>query len=93
MADQEGQPDEQSYSLDKRFQRIDERLYTLEGSSQLHNRRHESDSTMLSRVLDNIEIHLTNHHGRMSQIRQGGGVTAAVLILGVIAEIVRRVFL
>ena len=76
-----------------RFQRIDERLHNLEGASQLHNRRHESDSTMLARVLDNIEIHLTNHHGRMSQIKQGSGVTAAVLTLGVIAEIVRRVFL
>lgn len=77
----------------KKFKRIDERLQNLEGSSQLHNRRHESDSDMLSRVLNNLEAHLYNHHGRMSQIKQGGGVGAVLLILGGIAEIVRRVFL
>ena len=79
--------------LNERFERIDERLHNIEGSNLLHNKRHESDSTMLARVLDNLELHLTNHHGRLSQIKQGGGVTAALLTLGAFAELLRRLFL
>lgn len=80
-------------TTDEKFERVYERLTNLEGASQLHNKRHESDSTMLARVLDNLELHLTNHHGRLSQIKQGGGVTAALLMLGAFAELLRRLFL
>lgn len=78
---------------DDRFQRIEERLHNLEGASQLHNKRHESDSTMLARVLDNLELHLTNHHGRLSTIKQSGGITALLVALGAFAELLRRLFL
>lgn len=76
-----------------RFKRINERLHNLEGSAQLHNKRHESDSTMLARVLDNLELHLTNHHGRLSTIKQSGGITALLVIMGAFAELLRRLFL
>ena len=79
--------------LTDRLEYIDERLHNLEGSAQLHNRRHESDSTMLARVLDNLELHLTNHHGRLSTLKQSGGITALLVVLGAVAELLRRLFL
>ncbi len=78
---------------DEKFQRIDERLTNVEGSFLLHNKRHENDSDMLSRVLDNLELHLTNHHSRLSTIKQSSGITAALLMLGAFAELLRRLFL
>ena len=75
------------------FQRVDERLANLEGSALLHARRHESDAAMLARVLDNLELHLTNHHGRLSTIKQSGGITALLVVLGAFAELLRRLFL
>lgn len=78
--------------MNEQFQRIDERLDNLEGSFLLHNRRHESDAAMLARVLDNLDLHLTNHHGRLSTLKQSGGITAALLMLGAFAELLRQVF-
>ena len=76
-----------------RFQRIDERLTNLEGSTLLHARRHESDAGMLARVLDNLEHHTQNAHGRLSTLKQSGGITAALLMVGAFAELLRRLFL
>lgn len=76
-----------------RFQRIDERLHNLEGSDQLHNKRHENDAKMLARVLDNLELHMNNHHGRLSTLKQSSGITAALLMIGAFAELLRRLFL
>ena len=75
-----------------RLQNIEERLTNVEGSAQLHNKRHENDSAMLARVLDNLETHLTNHHGRLSTIKQSGSITALLVALGAFAELLRRLF-
>jgi len=78
---------------DQKFQRMDERLTNLEGSALLHARRHENDTTMLARVLDNLESHLINHHGRLSTLKQSSGITAALLVIGAFAELLYRLFL
>ena len=79
--------------VNDRLQRIGERLTNVEGSSRLHNQRHENDSEMLSRVLDNLEHHTNNAHGWVSTIKQGGGITTALFLLGAFAELLRRFFL
>lgn len=78
---------------EERFERIEERLSNIEGSNLLHAKRHENDSTMLARVLNNLELHLTNHHGRLSTLKQSGGITTALLVLGGLGELLRRWFL
>jgi hypothetical protein len=76
-----------------RLEHIEERLTNVEGTAYLHSRRHENDASMLARVLDNLEAHLSNHHSRLSTIKQSSGITAALLMLGAFAELLRRFFL
>ncbi len=61
--------------------------------TERHERRHGDDADMLGRVLDDLQVHLTNHHGRLSTIKQGGAIGTALALLGGLAEILRRLFL
>ena len=61
--------------------------------SARHEERHGDDADMLGRVLDSLQNHLANHHSRLSTIKQSSGITAALLMLGAFAELLRRLFL
>ncbi len=58
-----------------------------------HEDRHGDDADMLALVLKDLDTHTNNHHGRVSQIKQGGWITASVALLVVLAEVLRQVFL
>jgi hypothetical protein len=76
-----------------RLEHIEERLTNVEGSSYLHNKRHENDASMLARVLDNLEHHTQNAHGRVSEMRRTASIGAVLATLGAVAELLRRLFL
>ncbi len=54
-----------------------------------HEERHGDDADMLGLVLKDLDTHTNNHHGRMSQIKQGGWVAAALTLVLVLTEAVR----
>ncbi len=55
-----------------------------------HEERHGDDADMLGRVLDDLQTHLTNHHSRLSTMKQGGYIGTVLALLGAVAEILRR---
>lgn len=79
--------------VETRLTRIEERLTNVEGSSYLHDKRHENDSEMLARVLDNLEHHTQNAHGLGSRVRQVGGLSAIAAVVLATLEILRQFFL
>jgi hypothetical protein len=58
-----------------------------------HEERHGDEAGMLQLVLTQLHEHDTNHHGRVSTIKRGGVMTAAVSLLYVAMELLRRFFL
>ena len=65
----------------------------LKGWAARHEERHGDDADMLALVLNDLDRHTTNHHGRASTIKQGGWVAAALTLLWGIAELIRQLFL
>ena len=62
----------------------------MERWADSHDERHGDEADMLGRVLDQMEGHEGNHHGPASTIKQGGAIGTSLAVLGVLAEILRR---
>lgn len=76
-----------------RLKRIEEDVADLKGRFARHEKRHGDDAEMLGRVLDNLDKHVGNHHGRASTIRQGSIVATAITLIYVVAELIRQLLL
>ena len=59
--------------------------------TERHERRHANDAEMLGRVLDDLQVHMTNHHSKLSTVKQGGFVGLAISILYALIETLRYV--
>ncbi len=57
-----------------------------------HEERHGDEANMLNLVLKDLQSHLTNHHGRLSTVKQGGYIGTVLALLGAAAEVLRRFF-
>lgn len=55
-----------------------------------HDERHGDEADMLGRVLDSMEGHEGNHHGTASTLKQGGAIGTSLAVLGLLAEVLRR---
>lgn len=58
-----------------------------------HEERHGDDANMLNLVLEHLNTHTQNHHGRASEMKRTASIGAALAILAGIAEAIRQVFL
>ena len=74
--------------------KLEERLYEY---TQTHNEHHIQEAERLDLILENLSLHMNNHHSRASQVKNtaasgltAGGVLALLVIL---AEIARSFFL
>ncbi len=72
---------------------LEERLYDY---TQTHSEEHVEDAKRLDMILENLSLHMNNHHSRASQVKNtaasgltAGGVLALLLVL---AEIARSFF-
>ncbi|KKN83864.1 hypothetical protein LCGC14_0295170 [marine sediment metagenome] len=58
-----------------------------------HEKLHTSDQDLLAAIINTLAEHQTNHHGRLTFIKQSGVITALLATIGGIAELLRRLFL
>lgn len=65
----------------------------LKAWSVRHEERHGDEANMLDLVLKDLQGHLTNHHSRLSTIKQGGYIGTSLALLGAVAEVLRRLLL
>ena len=73
---------------------LEERLYDY---TKIHSEEHIADAERLDLILENLSLHMNNHHSRASQVKNtaasgltAGGVLALFIVL---AEIARSFFL
>lgn len=71
------------------FKVMQEDVAALRSWTERHEKRHENDADMLGRVLDSLDDHQNNHHGRVSVLKQASGVTAIAALAVAAAEILR----
>ena len=70
-----------------RLQDVADDVRELKGQFARHEERHGDDADMLGRVLDSLKEHTDNHHGTLSNVKQGGWVALLVTAAAVAAEL------
>ena len=55
-----------------------------------HEERHGDDADMLQRVLNHLDTHDSNHHGRVSEIKRGASIITILAILAGAVEVMRQ---
>ena len=75
---------------DGQIQELQDDVKALRKWTLNHDERHGDDADMLGRVLDNIKIHTTNHHGRTSEIKRGASIITILAILAGAVEVMRQ---
>ncbi len=61
--------------------------------SERHEKRHGNEADMLDIVLEHLNSHTSNHHGRASEIKRTASIATLLAVLAGIAEAIRQVFL
>jgi hypothetical protein len=55
-----------------------------------HEERHGDDADMLQLVLNHLQTHTKNHHGRTSEVKRTVSIGAVLAVLAAIAEVIRQ---
>jgi hypothetical protein len=77
----------------EQLDQIEEDVSELKEWTRDHRKEHTADTNLLSSIIDKIDSHQNNHHGRLSMVKQSGAIGAALAAVGGVAELLRRLFL
>ena len=69
--------------------RLQEDVAEIRGWMASHRSEHTADTRLLASIIDQLDIHQENHHGRSSMFRQASWITACTAVLLATAEVVR----
>jgi len=61
--------------------------------TQLHSEEHTADTKLLASIVEKLAGHEGNHHGTLSNVKQGGAVGIGVTLLYVAVELIQRFLL
>ena len=76
-----------------RLDQIEEDIGELKAWTGRHDDSHTADTKLLASIVEKLAGHEGNHHGTLSNVKQGGAVGIGVTLLYVAVELVRQFFL
>ena len=76
-----------------RLHHIEQTMEDLKDWSARHEDGHNAQTRLLATTIESLTVHTENHHGKASQLRQGGILTTIVALLMALSELARRFLL